>query len=376
MVELVTSPLTEIENIEDDDSHHDFGGGHGSKGHDFAHFWLIVRLLEKELGKCGDYMFICEYAQDIAEFDSSDNPGSVILYQLKKKEDGYWTAADLTGQTEKNFQPKSTKPISKLFKSVKAFRLVSSRGVFVSNAKYQVDLGSEGSSVNSDSIFLSQLELGRANGLKEGFGKIHGIDPAHVDLNSLELRKVDLSVDDLQSHTNGKMLEFLRVIAPDHMAQAASLVDTIYVRVKATARRTDKSGSWPDLIKARGFGRKDFQSAVEALSTIPDRPGARNRLFERLSNDWSSRKTSRVQIELTRCAREKILLGVSNRWQIPPEVISELCEYAEANDHSDLDCFKSVVSSLSTMLPELSGDEVYALAIYEMTEWNLNQVPV
>ena len=374
----VTSPLSalqEIENIEDDDNHHDFGGSHGSKGHDFAHFWLIVRALEVERTGSNDYMFVCEYMQDIAEFDSSISPTAVVLYQLKKKEDGYWSVAELTGQTEKSKIPKLTKPLPKLYKSIRAFKLLKSSGVFISNSKFNVSLASEESSVNSPNILLSEWDVEHCDALRAGLGKFEGVAPSDVNLDCLELRQVALHVDDLQRHTNGLMFEFLQKSAPDHVNQASSLVDTIYVRVKATARRTSKSKSWSELVAARGFGKLDFKNSVESLAALPDRASSRSRLFEKLARDWTSRRADRVLIALTRCAMEKVLVGTANRWIFDREIVRTACEYAEKCDQSDEEYFEAVQIALASQLPLLSTDELSALAIYEMTEWNLNQIP-
>lgn len=101
------SALQEFEVIEANDALHDFGGGHGNKGRDFASFWVILRLTELEAQKPLDYVFVCEHMQDVAEFDSSTQPTRVKLYQLKNKEDGYWNASTLTGQTGKSKAPPS-----------------------------------------------------------------------------------------------------------------------------------------------------------------------------------------------------------------------------------------------------------------------------
>ena len=110
-----TTALEEFEVIEGDDALHDFGGSHGGKGHDFASFWVIQRVTELEQAKPSDYLFVCEYMQDVAEFDSSTAPTRVQLYQLKKKEDGYWTPLTLTGQSGKAKTPNPDKPIGSFF---------------------------------------------------------------------------------------------------------------------------------------------------------------------------------------------------------------------------------------------------------------------
>ena len=122
MPEGASNALQEFEVIEGDDALHDFGGPHGGKGNDFPSFWVIQRVTELEQSQQADYLFVCEYMQDVAEFDSSTAPTRVQLYQLKKKEDGYWTSPNLTGQTGKAKKPKADKPIWKLLRHVRTVK--------------------------------------------------------------------------------------------------------------------------------------------------------------------------------------------------------------------------------------------------------------
>jgi len=77
--------IDEICHVEGDDSLHEYGGGHGNKGNDFARFWLINELLSLAQTGTNDYLFILEYVQDIARLDASNQPTKITLYQLKKK---------------------------------------------------------------------------------------------------------------------------------------------------------------------------------------------------------------------------------------------------------------------------------------------------
>lgn len=70
---------------------------------------------ELEPAKPGDHLFVWEYMQDVAEFDSSTAPTRVQLYQLKKKEYGYWTPLTLTGQCGKAKKPEPDKPFGSFF---------------------------------------------------------------------------------------------------------------------------------------------------------------------------------------------------------------------------------------------------------------------
>ncbi len=366
--------IKELEDIEADDALHDFGGAHGSKGHDFATFWLIFRLIDLERAKRPDYLFVCEYLQDVAEFDSAHQPAKLRLYQLKKKEDGYWNVNALTGQTGKAKSPKTDRPVWKLLGHVRTVKGTLATGAFVTNAKFDVPLASGHRSVNETRIGLHQLDAAHTAALSQAVAKSAGVKPSDVDLSLVELHSEPIAINDLQRHINGVMLEFLNEIAPDHAGQATSLVDTLYVRIKARSRRTEKCATWDELVERRGFGRSAFQAAVEGLRATPDKVSIRLSLFNTLSAGW--RHVRRVQVEaaLTRCAREKVMFGESSRWHIK-DALRAVLAASDTEKWTDEACFEAACNHIVAIRPELSPDEISALAIYEMTEWALSQIP-
>ena len=360
--------IAEIEGIEVDDVHHDFGGPENNQGSDFAHFWLIVRLLDVETTGVQDYMFVCEYVQDVAEFDSSNAPTSVVLYQLKKKAGGYWGTAELTGQTQKSKVPKSTKPLVKLYKSVQAFKELQARGAFVSNARYSVPLRTKLLSTKAEQISLTELDDIHCDALRVALGGLAGIEPEAVDLDLLEMRSVPLSIDDLHRHTTGIMFSYLQQKVADHANQASSLVDTIYLKLRGAARKTNVSKTWAELVERRGFGKMAFKSAVQALKAIPDAHQEHLRLLDKLAKDWSTPKTIKVRIALASLYKDKVLLGDGNPWHIDVAPIKAICLAAMEQEQDDAVCFSAVVNELQSQLPALAVVDISALAIYEMIE--------
>jgi hypothetical protein len=375
MASATSTQVAEIEKFEADDALHDFAGPHSAKGTDFASYWVILRVLELEKAKQSDYLFVCEYMQDVAEFDSAHVPASLKLYQLKKKEGGYWSASELTGQTKKNKAPKADKPIMKLMDHVLSFKSVQATGTFVSNSKFDVGLATGQSSVNDESIGLHLLDTAHSQGLIDAIAAARGVKPADVDLKVLELRYTNLALDDLQRHMSGVMLEYITEIAPEHANQASSLVDTLFSRIRARARRTEKCASWTDLVAKRGFGRDSFAQAVASLKAIPDAAGRRQKLLEKLTQkyDWSTYLQTHVEIALTKCAREKVLVGEACRWTLDKAALAAVCEAAVDQGFSDQQTFEALCAHLASEMPELQPPEIKALAIYEMTEWTLSQ---
>ena len=368
-----SSPIQELERIELDDALHDFGGAHGSKGHDFAAFWIIFRLTELEARKQGDYAFICEYVQDVAELDSASQPSFVRLYQLKKKEDGYWKPTALTGQAVRSKKPKLDKPLCKLLAHVRAFKVTKAAGSFVTNAKFEVPLATGHSSVNEPRIGLHHLDNAYTAALRRAVAEAEGVRAEDVDLTLVELRSEPIAVNDLQRHANGVMIELLQEVAPAHAGQAASLVETLNARIKARARRTEKCGTWSELLERRGFSRATFQDAVEQLKCVPDKTAARLRLLDKLSGAWNMPTRMRVEAALTKCAMSRVLIGESSHWRAI-DLLLPVFEIANSENWTDQECFEAACNLLIGSRPELDADEVRALTIYEMTEWALDQV--
>lgn len=371
----MVNAIQEIEAVEADDLLHDFGGSHGNKGGDFAQYWLIGRLLELEQAGKPDYLFLCEYVQDIAEFDSAVQPTTLRLYQLKKREGTHWQAHELTGQTLKSKVPKLDKPVIKLLRHVRTFKSLKATGAFVSNGKFDVSLASGQSSINDSIVGLHHLDTSQTAAIKDAIAAAEGIEAAAVDLSAVELWNSTLAVDDLGRHVDGIVMEFLAERAPEHVAQAKSFAEALFTRVRALARRTEKCADWSDLVARRGFCRKDLKSAVERLQALPDKATFRKNLYDKLSKDWNFHKAARVLSALTACARDKVLVGTGNRWALNGLDVAQVCAACVASELSDDHTFKALCESLAPACLALGPDEINALAIYEMTEWALSQTP-
>lgn len=367
--------VAEIEAFEADDSLHDFGGPHSGKGSDFASYWVIARVIELEKAGKGDYLFVCEYMQDVAEFNARSAPSNVKLFQLKKKEGGYWKASDLTGQTDKSKAPKFDKPVLKLLGHVRAFKSMSATGAFVSNRKFDVSLATGKSSVNDEVIGLHLLDAAHVDGIRNAVAAKHGVPPADVGLEVIELHYTNLAIDDMSRHMNGVMLEYLKKLSPEHASQADSLVDTLFSRIRARARRTGKCASWPELVSKRGFGRDEFADALQSLEAIPDKAGHRKMLLAKLADEgkWSFFQRTQVEVALNRCALEKVVVGEACRWQFDRAGLAAILQTEAEAGSPDLETFERARDYLGQVLAELLAPEIRALAIYEMTEWTLSQ---
>lgn len=157
-----TATIAELCQVEGDDGLHEFGGGHGNKGNDFARFWLISELLALTEVGANDYLFILEYVQDVALVDNPSAPAAITLYQLKKKEGSVWDLNSLAGLTDKGKQVKATSPLAKMVKAVLGFKTLSASAEFVSNTRFNVKLAAGGTALQMDYLSLADLTIERA----------------------------------------------------------------------------------------------------------------------------------------------------------------------------------------------------------------------
>ncbi len=138
---------------------HESGGEHVNEGVDFARYWAMSALLEREIAGDADYVILFEYLQDVAILDSASQPTNALLYQVKKKERGSWSRTDLCRVERATSAPpapatlsasrkprrgkklKGASPLGKLYLSVDRLSdHVAVMGIFLSNAPIALKL--------------------------------------------------------------------------------------------------------------------------------------------------------------------------------------------------------------------------------------------
>ncbi|MDH5252509.1 MAG: DUF4297 domain-containing protein [Nitrospira sp.] len=177
------------------------GGAHNQKGVDFQRYWALMRIFQIEGSGQGDFLFLFEAIQDVAEFDSSISPTMVTVYQVKKKDRGEWEWGGLTNlpsPKKKTRKPVSAKklakakasPIGNLYATVIAFSNVESRGHFISNAGCDLPLLGGGSAATSAPCSLASLDSAYQELLKAGLETVHKAGMPAPDLGRLRVERV------------------------------------------------------------------------------------------------------------------------------------------------------------------------------------------
>jgi hypothetical protein len=370
-----SAAVAELCLVESDDDLHEFGGGHGNKGNDFARFWLINELLALTVAGEEDYLFILEYVQDVARVDAAEEPSGITLYQLKKKEGSVWDLNSLAGLTQKGTQVKSDSPLAKLLKSVLGFKTLSAQAEFISNTRFKVELASGGTALQMDYVPLTDLTANRQTHFRDSAAAAHAIPPASVPIQKIGLRYAPIEVNDMRVHVIGAAHGVLKKLSIAHAAQADSFVDALFAKLATASRNTSKCRTWDELVSKRGYSKKQFSEALAALQLLPDQQTRRESLLKEVAValNWRSRDLMKVEVALTELARFKLTGGNISVTAGDWAELKRISDTGEALSWSTAQEFEAYEAALQMSMPEETSARIRALSIYTMVNVWTNQ---
>lgn len=317
------------------------GGGHGAKGVDFQRWWAVYRMLELEQSLAPDFLLLFEAVQDVTELDSATAPSKASVYQVKKKDTGSWTWGVLTGMTA----PKPVRPpkapkkskagapvapasipaplpmpsfakvgesvLGKLHLSLEAFKTLPAQGFFVSNAGCEVPLSNGASAATSLPCRLADLEPQHAQLLTNALQSLGAAGAPVPDLARVQLKRVAVHPDDPAAPAIAKALTLLAERSPPHAGQARAFVESLVMAISPLGRHTNTCATFEDLVRQRGFSRRDFQAALGSLVTIPDLAALFESWLKQLQQEgFDFRVLTALRLAGARVAAEK-LIGTS-----------------------------------------------------------------
>ncbi|WP_169804497.1 dsDNA nuclease domain-containing protein [Sphingomonas pituitosa] len=214
---------------------------------DYQTAWGLARLLELH-SKGENYAVAFEFHDDIVALDDANNPTSATFYQVKTKDKGNWTLAELSrrDKAKDGFKPSFA---GRMFDNVGRFGTAVTKLSLVSNQPLSIATETHGeasfSKVNSTKLesFLKALKAEAAT-----------FDPlSHISLFYFVYS--DLTLTSFDSTIHGKISEFLQdEVGPEVPPRPFALLLNDHCRKRA--RRLTDLGDFKDL-KASKFITRD-----------------------------------------------------------------------------------------------------------------------
>lgn len=266
------------------------GGSHNQKGVDFQRYWIIYRMLELETQGVEDFLILVEALQDVAEINSENNPTSLKLYQVKKKDRKEWTWNELTNTTISSKKPKNkndffSSPIGKLYTSLLAITELEVAGYFVSNRGCDIPLVDGINVATTFSPSISDIKEEFRTALIDTMKTVCSEAKAEQLSKKIYFEKVPINIDGMKEHMIGHIFSFLSMRSPRHANQASSFLDALISQLAPLGRNTDRCQDVNELKARHGFSKKQLSKAFSTLETIPDPIEILDLWLKQLEND-------------------------------------------------------------------------------------------
>lgn len=208
-----------------------------------------------------DYALLFEFHDDLALLDKSAEPTSVAFFQVKTKEKGAWSLAEIVRQVTKTNEAgkKKKQPsyLGKIYHNAIAFEDFVESITFVSNA--QMNFGMKSSAFDLDECSADEVKRVVAQIKKEHPGV------TAVNTKILKFAASNLSLGDLDAHAKGKLNDFV----VEHLGEVEFSLDVLYRSIvgdctrKSRDKQIDKTLA--EVLERRGVTRKNAEAWLDPI---------------------------------------------------------------------------------------------------------------
>lgn len=342
-------------------------GSTSSSRFDYQKDWSICKLIECHKSS-SDYLVVFDWHEDLIIMDSEHNPQQVSFYQIKGKKSGNWSMTQLLESKKDKKGNNLLSVIGKLYDCKSKFDMETTSLNFVSNARFNVKLSSNLSSMAKDFICIIELTDKDKNEIKKKLKSEHNLTTEPIFEDITFLRVVDLSLSDSQGHTKGKISDFLETLYPQNKFNIPSVYRMLFDEVKRRASFSKEVLTYSDLISKKAIGKSQFIEIINATGINKNYDEIWIRMNNELQNDglpFTERKDiqqSWQKMEIERMNPNNAYLF--NIIEITNNIIIEYKNQGSLSNLSLRECLDTIYKSfMSKNLPLIGYDTNFIKAI-------------
>lgn len=211
----------------------------------------------------GDYAVVFEFHDDVALFNDSSEPTAVRFYQVKTKDNGIFTSAQIAKKTTKK-GINGLSIVGKMYRNVEQFGEAVEASVLVSNAGAAFAKGA------SQICFKDCSDDDLQRILKRLEQEFPNSDTLKIDL--LRFEKCDLSLDDMDTHAKGKLNAFVNAQLGEVEFSVSALYRTVHQEIYRKSKSPTCFSSFEQTVSDRGVTRADADRWLETVKGVTDYP--------------------------------------------------------------------------------------------------------
>jgi hypothetical protein len=234
--------------------------------------WALCRLLELHAeGK--DYVVVIDLHDDVLVLDSATNPQSVICYQIKTKDAGSWSRANLLHRKKGKDGPLAS-ILGKLYRHVIDFAPDPvERLYFVSNAPLKLKASAttytdEKHDVDFDKVASDEREV-----IQDALAG-ECVPPAGltIELSKLRYKRAPLPVNGHAETALARLVLFLEAIPEAHSVRGPAFYRTLKQELERAFHFEGSPKDFADMCACKAVTRQRFVKMLAEACSTP-RPG-------------------------------------------------------------------------------------------------------
>ncbi|MGA9796291.1 MAG: dsDNA nuclease domain-containing protein [Rhizomicrobium sp.] len=231
---------------------------------DYQALWGLT-LIFKHFGGLADYAVCFEFHDDVLLLNSATNPTSLRFYQVKTKDKGHWTLADLTRRkNKKDGSGLLLSHVGKMQENFEHFPDATGAMIFVSNIPCALFNGISGTSfaeIDKTDFqgFLKKLTEECPNASEKSAALMH-------------FEVADLGLTDSSTHLKGKLHDLVVTQLGEVSYNLDALYKTVATECRARSKFTGAITCLDDLLKSKTITKAqvaEWLQIVKATATLP-----------------------------------------------------------------------------------------------------------
>lgn len=237
-------------------------GARTASRYHFQQNWALCKLLEL-YSDDSEFLMLLDYHEDIVIFDHESSPEKADFFQIKTKDSGTWTIAQLTKKKIGKDGILLQSILEKLYSAHTLCGENARKLCFVSNqaVKLQLNNGKTTKEAVSECSFLAM-----SASEKEYIHKcIEGDNPSvsdFVGLNKITTHRTSLSLDDHETHTKGHLVKFFENLYPNKPIQTTAIYRALLDEIRQKTNDDKVYLDFSSLTKHKGISRSFFHKII------------------------------------------------------------------------------------------------------------------
>lgn len=243
-------------------------GSNTSNAYDFQKDWSLYFLLECH-ERMNDYLLFLDYHDDIVLFDAEENPKNVEFFQVKTNRKPPWKLTRFIAKNRK--KSGSMTVIGKMYDNKIKFNCHTKSINFVSNAAFDFELSNNGAKpTNRNTICVAELTKENVRKLATAIKDDHGL-AEEPDFENITFFKVtDLPVDCHDTHTIGRLSEFLERVLPNKKYKPVPLYRALFSEISKKTDYGKNISAYDDSLNRKTIGKKYFDDMLNSIAVKRD----------------------------------------------------------------------------------------------------------